>query len=99
MGIRNEYILAYDIEDTQVRTTIHKQLLAYGLRAVQKSVFWGYINLAELNAIKTMFEELLTKGADKVFITRVRMQPEKLDYSFGYDNQSTFKDWKEYESI
>ncbi|MEY8702171.1 CRISPR-associated endonuclease Cas2 [Francisella philomiragia] len=97
MQLRKEYLIAYDIEDNKTRTTIYKQLLAYGLKAVQKSVFWGCISIAELNAVKRMFDSSLDTF-DKVFIVRVNMQEQKLDYSFGYD-EKTFKDWDEYGHI
>ena len=97
MQLRKEYLIAYDIEDNKTRTAIYKQLLAYGLRAVQKSVFWGCISIAELNAIRRMFANDLDVN-DKVFITRVNMQEQKLDYSFGYDDKD-FKDWDEYGHI
>lgn len=97
MQLRKEYLIAYDIEDNKTRTTIYKQLLAYGLKAVQKSVFWGCISIAELNAVKRMFDSSLD-SFDKVFIVRVNMQEQKLDYGFGYD-EKTFKDWDEYGHI
>ena len=97
MKLREEYLIAYDIEDNKARTKIHKQLLAYGLKAVQKSVFWGCITLAELNAVKRLFDGELG-GFDKIFVTRVNMQEQKFSYSFGYDDKS-FKDWDEYGSI
>lgn len=97
MKLRKEYLIAYDIEDNKARTTIYKQLLAYGLKAVQKSVFWGCVSIAELNAVKRLFDDSLATF-DKVFITRVNMQQQKLDYSFGYDEQ-TFSDWEEYGHI
>lgn len=97
MSLRKEYIVAYDIEDSKIRTSLHSQLLAYGLKSVQKSVFWGCITGAELSAIKIQFNNLLT-NRDKVFITRVNMCEQKLDYSYGY-NQSSFKDWDEYGNI
>ncbi|MDE4978122.1 hypothetical protein NAI52_10230 [Francisella tularensis subsp. holarctica] len=40
-----------------------------------------------------MFDRSLTIS-DKVFINRVNMHEQKLDYSFGYDDK-TFKDWDE----
>ncbi|QIW10328.1 CRISPR-associated endonuclease Cas2 [Francisella sp. LA112445] len=97
MQLRKEYLIAYDIEDNKIRTTIYKQLLAYGLKAVQKSVFWGCVSIAELNAIKRLFDNSLDTF-DKVFIARVNMQEQKLDYSFGYD-EKVFKDWDEYGHI
>ena len=97
MKLREEYLIAYDIEDNKTRTSIYKQLLAYGLKAVQRSVFWGCLTIAEVNAIKRLFDSLLNTS-DKVFVTRVKMQDEKLDYSFGYDDK-VFKDWDEHGYI
>ena len=97
MKLREEYLIAYDIENNKARTVIHKQLLAYGLTAVQKSVFWGCITIAELNAVRRMFDGELGDN-DKVFVTRVNMQEQKFSYSFGYHDKS-FKDWDEYGSI
>ena len=97
MKLRKEYLIAYDIEDTPIRTRIYKQLLAYGLKSIQKSIFWGFLSVAELNAIKRLFDELLD-DFDKVFITMVNMQVQKIEYSHGY-NEVIFNDWEEYGHI
>lgn len=56
MSLRKEYIIAYDIEDNKIRTNLYNQLLAYGLKSVQKSVFWGCITNAELGAVKPVLK-------------------------------------------
>ncbi|MDE4961631.1 CRISPR-associated endonuclease Cas2, partial [Francisella tularensis] len=79
--------MAYVIEDNKTRTIIYKQLLAYGIKAVQKSVFWGYVSIAEFNSIKRLFDRSLTIS-DNVFINRVNMHEQKLDYRFVYDDKT-----------
>lgn len=56
-----------------------------------------YFNTGRDSAIKSQFNKLLT-NKDKVFITKVNMREQKLDYSYGY-NPSSFKDWDEYGNI
>ena len=66
--IRQEYLISYDVEDNKIRTRIFKELGKHGLRPVQKSVFWGYLTLAEVDAIKRYLNVSL-ENTDKVFLT------------------------------
>ena len=54
--LRHEYLISYDIVDNKIRTYVFKELEKYGLKPAQKSVFWGYLTLAELNGIKRLLQ-------------------------------------------
>lgn len=97
MKIRDEYLFCYDIEQTKIRTKVYKQLLAYGLHPVQKSVLWGFVSKPELSAIQRMLDMELQQQ-DKALITRVHFSQEAVSYSFGYKGFK-FKDWEEFGQI
>ena len=91
--LRQEYLISYDIEDNKTRTRLHKSLLGYGLRGVQKSVFWGYLSKAELTAVK---RDLLAslKETDKVFITRSSINSHRYSFFIGHPDND-FTDWQD----
>lgn len=94
MKLRQEYLVVYDIESNKSRLSIYKKLLAYGLKSVQKSVFWGYLTLAEKNAIARLLNNALDK-TDKAFMTHVSMQRKSFSYKIGHHDDD-FKDWEEH---
>ena len=89
--LRQEYLISYDIEDNKIRTKLYKSLLGYGLRGVQKSVFWGYLSNAELQSVK---RDLLAnlKETDKVFITRSSINSRRYSFFMGHPDND-FTDW------
>lgn len=91
--LRTEYLISYDIIDNKVRACLFKELNRYGLKHTQKSVFWGYLTVAELQAIKRWFDTYL-EDQDKAFITQTNFNKHGQSYYFGH-NQEDFKDWKE----
>ena len=97
-SVRQEFFVAYDIEDNKKRTLIYKALEAYGLKAIQKSVFWGYLTKAEFQSIARLVQSEL-KQKDKFLISRSSVDLNKPNsYGFGYSN-SDFQDWSEYGVI
>lgn len=96
-NLRNEYLICYDIEDNKTRTWIYKELGKYGMKAVQKSVFWGYLTLAELNAIKR-FLKIILNSTDKTFITHTNFNGRGQSFIIGNDPEE-FKDWNEYDVL
>ncbi len=91
--LRQEYLISYDIEDNKNRTRLYKELAANGLRAVQKSVFWGYLSRAELAAIKRSLQKSLSAN-DKAFITRSSFEDRQKSYFLGHP-PGDFTDWPE----
>ncbi len=91
--LRQEYLISYDVEDNKTRNRIFKELGKYGLKSVQKSVFWGYLTLAELESIKRYLEDSLNK-MDKVFITHTNFNGRGQSYLIGHQ-KNDFKDWEE----
>ena len=95
--LRQEYLISYDVEDNKIRTKTFKELLKYGLNPVQKSVFWGYLTVAELQAIKRHLHGYLGK-VDKAFITHTNFNGRGQSYFIGH-TKDDFSDWKETDVI
>ena len=91
--LRQEYLISYDVEDNKIRTVVFKELQKYGLRPVQKSVFWGYLTLAELEATKRFLSSELQK-TDKVFITHTNFNGRGQSFFIGHQREE-FIDWQE----
>ena len=96
-SLRREYLVCYDIEDNKIRSGIFKELEKYGLKPAQKSVFWGYLTLAELTAIKRYLKSNIQK-TDKAFITRTNFNGKALSYVLGHEKKD-FSDWVETDVI
>ena len=95
--LRQEYLISYDVENNKIRTRIFKELGRYGLRSVQKSVFWGCLTLAELAAIKRYLKTSLEK-MDKAFITHTNFNGRGESFFIGH-SESDFNDWEESDVI
>ena len=95
--LRQEHIISYDVQDNKIRGNIFKQLEQYGLKPVQKSVFWGYLARPELEAIKRYLKSVLEKN-DKAFITRTSFNGKGHCYFIGHE-KTDFSDWKETDVI
>ncbi len=91
--LRQEYLISYDVEDNKTRTRIFKELEKNGLKAVQKSVFWGYLSLAELQSVKRYLDSNLAK-TDKAFITHTNFNGRGQSYFVGHGKED-FNDWDE----
>ena len=95
--LREEYLICYDIADNKIRTKCHLELEKYGLQAMQKSVFWGYLTHAELHAIHRYFN-MYCQENDKVLITHTRIDSRAHGYLIGHQ-QKEFHDWAECDVI
>jgi CRISPR-associated protein Cas2 len=91
--LRQEYLICYDIEENRLRTKLFKELRSQGLKHVQKSVFWGYLTVAELNAISRFINSVIDES-DKVLITRTNFNGRGQSLFFGHGKED-FKDWEE----
>lgn len=95
--LRQEYLISYDIHDTKLRTQVFEELGKYGLKNVQKSVFWGYLTVAELEAVKRFLEEKL-RSEDKSFITHSSFNTRGQSHFVGHA-KGDFLDWEEVSVI
>lgn len=91
--IRQEYLISYDVKGNSVRDRLFKELQKHGLKAVHKSVFWGYLTRAELNGIHRYMKEKLGTS-DKAFIVSSKFNSRQPCYLIGHD-EDEFKDWEE----
>lgn len=90
MKLYNEVMVCYDVEDNKVRTRLFGQLKDLGLRPIQKSVFWGHLNVAEERAVLRLFREELDKATDRAFLVRTPLAEAAERNSFGYELTGTF---------
>jgi len=91
--LRQEYLICYDVEDNKLRTKLFKMLQSQGLKHVQKSVFWGYLTVAEINSIGRFITATI-EDADKVLITHTNFNGRGQSHLFGHTKEE-FKDWEE----
>ena len=94
---RKEYLICYDITDDKIRSSVFKELEQYGLKPIQKSVFWGYLTQAERLAIKRHLQNKLEKG-DKAFISKASFNGKGPGDFIGH-TKGDFTDWKETDVI
>ena len=78
-----EIIVAYDIEDNKKRTALFELLKDFGLKPVQKSVFWGRVLQAEERAIVAELSLRLSEQTDKGFVIRANLS--ELKAKVGYE--------------
>ena len=95
--LRREYLICYDISENKIRGDVFKELEKYGLKPAQKSVFWGYLTMAELSAVKRYFSSVLEETY-KAFIVRSTFNSLGESCFFGYQ-EDCFTDWKETDVI
>jgi CRISPR-associated protein Cas2 len=71
--LRSEYLVVYDIENSKKRGKIFDRLKDFGLKGIQKSVFWGLLNKAEKNSLALELSEILGSSDDKVIFTPINI--------------------------
>ncbi len=91
--LRQEYLICYDVENNKIRTKLFKELKRQGLKHVQKSVFWGYLTVAEINSISRFINSVID-DEDKVLITRTNFNGRGHSLFFGHSKED-FEDWEE----
>ena len=95
--LRQEYLICYDIADDKIRYSVFRELEQYGLKPIQKSVFWGYLTLAERLAVKRYLQNKLKKE-DKAFISKANFNGKGPSDFIGHIKDD-FTDWKETDVI
>lgn len=96
LQLRSQYLVCYDIADNRSRAKVADSLLNLGLLHIQKSVFWGFLSVAEINSIIAGADELL-ESADKLLVTPVNTRNKNTRY-LGHHG-GTFTDWRDHASI
>lgn len=84
-----EIIVSYDIEDNKKRNSLFETLKDFGLKPVQKSVFWGRVLPAEERAIINELAEILSDETDKGFVIRANLSEQRA--KFGYESDDFSK--------
>lgn len=78
------WLVCYDVEDNKIRKKLFDTLKDLGMVAMQKSVFWGRLNKAELRALEREARKLVDPVTDKIFWIRADI-PGGLDHQgIGY---------------
>ena len=88
-----QYLIAYDIENTKNRTKLFEKLKDFGLKPVQKSLFYGELSNAEKLSVKIFLKQYCLDG-DKAIITAVSL---KIEDTLGYEKDDFTK--KEFEIL
>ena len=92
-SLRKEFLISYDVQLNKPRSAVYKELGKFGLKPVQKSVFWGYLTPAEIESIKRFLKSKLS-DSDKAIITTSNFNGRGTSFFFGY-KKNEFRDWDE----
>lgn len=84
MSLYQRYMICYDIVDNKARTKFMNFLKDIGLFSLQKSVFVGEVNQAELRSIIRYARKNLDANEDKVFWLPTRLDEQRLRKGVGY---------------
>lgn len=82
-----ELLVCYDIESNKTRKKVADMLKDFGLVSIQKSVYWGWVILAEKKAILHNIQskyELQT--SDRVLVMDVNMASNAKSILIGYSD-------------
>ncbi|MCR8920083.1 CRISPR-associated endonuclease Cas2 [Parasutterella secunda] len=84
MGMFGKYIVCYDVEDNKRRSKFFDFLKDIGLFPVQKSVFYGDLNAAELRSLKTAARKMLKSETDSCIWVACSLEPNEFKQFIGY---------------
>lgn len=88
MSLYQRYMVCYDIVDNKTRTKFMNTLKDIGLFSIQKSVFIGELNQAELRSLIRYARKHLDASEDKVFWLPTSLDEQRLRKGVGYKNFS-----------
>ena len=86
MGMFGKYIVCYDVEDNIRRSKFFDFLKDIGLFPVQKSVFYGDLNVAELRSLKIAAKTMLKAETDSCMWVACTLEPNEFKQFVGYKN-------------
>ncbi len=92
-----QIIIAYDIADNKKRVKFYESLKDYGLKPIQKSVFWGYILPSERKSIIASYKDYCDDKSDKVIMVNTSLE-QNIPECFGYI-KDLFRKPDDYEII
>lgn len=84
MSIYTKYLVCYDVSDNKRRKKFSDSLKDLGLVPMQKSVFYGDLKPAEVNALARWAKEVLDDKEDKCFWFPCYLNTEKIRSCLGY---------------
>ena len=93
----SQIIIAYDIADNKKRLKFYELLKDYGLKPIQKSVFWGYILPSERKSLIASYKEYCDIKCDKVIMVNTSLE-QNIPECFGY-TKSLFRRPDDFEII
>jgi CRISPR-associated protein Cas2 len=79
------YLVCYDIENNKKRAKLFKDLKSLGLYPIQKSVFFGQLNRAELNSLSRLAKKDLHSAEDRCFWIQTKLDESHLKNAVGYE--------------
>jgi len=77
-------LVCYDVADQRTRSKLFETLKDFGLVSVQKSVFWGHLNRAEIKSLERELRNRLDRNADRAFWVRADISS-NLKQGIGYE--------------
>ena len=86
MGMFGKYIVCYDVEDNKRRSKFFDFLKDIGLFPVQKSVFYGDLNVAEHRSLKIAVKTMLKAETDSCMCVACTLEPNEFKQFVGYKN-------------
>jgi len=95
MVTRSQTLVAYDISNNKVSRKTRELLERLGLRALQKSIYWGLLYPAESRYLLQKVQELLEK-TDKFFLIKGTWEGQLKEHSFGYQEEDLIIDTTHY---
>lgn len=91
MSLYHRYMVCYDIVDNKTRTRFMNTLKNLGLFAIQKSVFIGELNQAEIRSLAHYAHKHLDSEEDKAFWLPTSIDEKRLKDGVGYNTFSFIK--------
>lgn len=88
MALYTKYLVCYDIVSNKTRRKFADFLKDMGLFSIQKSIFIGELNKAELNALERYVCKNMVSNEDKVFWMPTDLDEKRLKKGVGYDHFS-----------
>ena len=86
VALYTKYLVCYDIASNKTRRKFADFLKDIGLFSIQKSIFIGELNRAELKALERYVDKHMDGGDDRVFWMPTDLDEKRLKKGVGYDH-------------